>query len=238
MTVSFSPGLTAGPIARLLGIIGYLLVAHGAAAQAISEAETLLFQTNHLKQVSPPARLTYTFRKVSNVEPGFEDGVRVDVSSSKGDAAAVVAMQFLSGSRKRPTPELENPQGNPVLLGFLERDIAEMKRLTGGATNYFRKRIRLALAESASVTGYSFTFHGKPMQGKVVRIQPYLGDPLHERFEKYVNKSYVFVLSDQLPGGIYQLKTSLSSPAGTMPVAGRAVMDETLTLDKVDKGKR
>ena len=43
------------------------------------------------------------------------------------------------------------PEGNPVLLYFLERDIREMERLTGGKSGYFRKAIRLALARSASV---------------------------------------------------------------------------------------
>jgi hypothetical protein len=141
-----------------------------------------------------------------------------------------------------------------VLLGFLEHDIAEMKRLTGGSVGYFRKRIRLALADGAQVTPQRITYGGKTVEAKAVRIQPYLDDPLHARFENYVRKTYTFVLSDQVPGGVYRVSTTLANAAGNgappatvaaratpaanqpgkaAPGAAMPVIDETLTLVKV-----
>jgi len=79
-----------------------------------------------------------------------------------------------------------------------------------------------------------------------VRIQPYLHDPMHASFEKYVRKTYTFVLSEQVPGGLYELRTSLgngaavrtaAAPAAASPPAespaAAPVIDETLTLISV-----
>ncbi|WP_312519765.1 hypothetical protein [Massilia sp.] len=183
---------------------------HAQAGSAkLSQAETLLFETDHLARIEAPAVLVYEFRKVSNVEPGFSDKVRLDVNGSKGKLSAT--LHFLSGKNRHDLPPLEEAHGNPVLLGFLERDIAEMKRLTGGSTAYFRKRLRMALAESAEVRTQSITYQGKTLQAQSVRIQPYLDDPMHARFEQYVNKTYTFIVSDGMPGGVYQLRSSLAN---------------------------
>ena len=183
-----------------------------AAAQAVSQAETLLFETDHLARIKPPAVLVYEFRKVSNVEPEFSDKVQLDLANGKGKTSAT--LHFLSGAHKHDIPALEEAHGNPILLGFLERDIAEMKRLTGGATAYFRKRIRMALAEGAEVSAQSIRYQGKSLPARAVRIQPYLNDPMHARFEPYVHKSYTFVVSEQVPGGIYQVRSSLDNGNG------------------------
>jgi hypothetical protein len=218
-----------------------LLAALGAgtaAAQPISSAETLLFETDHLARLKPPATLVYAFRKDSNVDPGFSDKVRLDLAGAKGKLSAT--LHFLSGEHKQEIPALEEAHGNPVLLGFLEHDIAEMKRLTGGSTSYFRKRIRMALAQGAELSRQPITWQGKTLQAQAIRIQPYLNDPMHARFEKYLHKTYTFVYSDQVPGGLYQLQTSLGKPGAVRtaaPAAGGAgstpAIDETLTLISV-----
>jgi hypothetical protein len=214
------------------------LAAGPAAAQAISSAETLLFETDHLARLKAPATLVYKFRKDSNVEPGFSDEVRLDLARVEGKLSAT--LHFLSGKHKQDIPALEEAHGNPVLLGFLEHDIAEMKRLTGGSTSYFRKRIRMALAENAQMSRQQIVYGGKTLQAQVVSIQPYLDDPMHARFEKYLHKIYTFVLSEQVPGGLYQLRSSVGKPEPMRTAAGAPgpaapvpVIDETLTLISV-----
>lgn len=227
-----------GDIRRMVCVGICVIAAQIATAQDISPAETLLFQTNHLQNIHEPVTLTYAYKKVSNVEQGFDDEVHVDVTKINPDLSVSVSMRFLSGSRKLEIPDVGNSQGNPALLGFLERDIVEMKRLAGGSTNYFRKRIRLALADAAQVRRVIFTYKGKQVEGQEVSVQPYLNDPLHERFEKYVNKSYVFVVSNQVSGGVYQIRTSSSGGGnGTMP-KDKTVMEETLSLIKEGSSKR
>jgi hypothetical protein len=224
--------------ARSLAVLA-LLAAGAAVAQPVSPAENLLFETDHLARIKTPATLVYEFRKLSNAEPAFTDSVQLDVSQRKGQVHA--ELHFLTGERRRDLPGVDDVHGNPVLLGFLERDIAEMKRLTGGSVTYFRKRIRLALANGAQVRPQSITYQGKALAGQAVRIQPFLDDPMHARFENYVRKTYTFVLSDAVPGGVYQVSTSLANPVGTPPAGkgqatpGAAIpaIDETLTLVKV-----
>jgi hypothetical protein len=206
-------GAWSGTLFRTLAAAVCIALLPGqAAAQAVSSAETLLFETDHLARIKPPAVLVYEFRKASNVEPGFSDKVQIDLAASKGKTSAT--LHFLSGAHKHDVPALEEAHGNPVLLGFLERDIAEMKRLTGGSTAYFRKRIRMALAEGAQVSAQSIRYQGKSLPAQAVRIQPYLNDPMHARFEPYVHKTYVFVVSEQVPGGIYQVRSSLDNGNG------------------------
>ena len=235
-----------------LGAAVLALLAFGpVGAQPISPAEVLLFETDHLARVKAPATLVYEFRRQGNLEPAFTDSVQLDVSRNKGQVHAV--LRFLSGKRKQALPEVDDAHGNPVLLGFLEHDIAEMKRLTGGSVGYFRKRIRLALANGAQVTPQRITYGGKTVEAKAVRIQPYLDDPLHARFENYVRKTYTFVLSNDVPGGVYRVSTTLANAAANGPASGPAsgpppgtvvartaapgaampVIDETLTLVKV-----
>jgi hypothetical protein len=202
----------AGAAAALL-----ILATQAATAQDISTAETLLFQTNHLKNVHAPATLRYTFHKEGSAEPGFDDQVQLVLSTSRPAAT----LQFLTGPRQYTAPAVDDPEGNPVLLGFLEHDIAEMQRLTGGSSAYFRKRIRLALAESAQVQPRHFTYAGKDIDGREIVIEPYANDPMRARFEQYVGKRYTFIVSDKVPGGVYQVHAVAGKPA---------LVDETLTL--------
>jgi hypothetical protein len=225
--------------ACLAGIVLTTLATGALAAQPVSQAETLLFETDHLARLAAPASLVYDFRKTSNVEPAVNDKVQLDLADTKGKKK--VSVQFLSGERKHDIPELDDARGNPVLLGFLEHDIAEMKRLTGGSINYFRKRIRMALAETAKVSREPIMYGGKKLEGQAVRIQPYLNDPMQARFEKYVGKTYTFVVSEQVPGGVYQVRTSLGNPGANTPAARKGrlpVIDESLTLVPVAQPKR
>ena len=200
-----------------------VLSAGSALAQPISPAETLLFETDHLARTKVPATLVYEFRHLSNVEPAFTDSVELEVSRSKDKGQVHAALRFLTGARMHTLPEVDDAHGNPVLLGFLEHDIAEMRRLTGGSVTYFRKSIRMALANSAQVTPQRISYGGKTVDGKAVRIQPYLNDRLRARFENYARKTYVFVLSDDVPGGIYQVRTSLANTGAGQPAPGTVV---------------
>jgi hypothetical protein len=229
----------------LLGMCLFLVRA--AVAQPVSPAENLLFLTNHMQNVREPVSLIYSFKKEGGAESGFEDEVHVDVTKINPDKSVGVSMRFLSGGRTLDLPQVGNASGNPALLGFLERDITEMKRLTGGSVNYFRKRIRLALAEAKKLHPIRFNYAGKQRDGQEVRIQPYLDDPLRDRLTKYVDKSYVFVISTEVPGGLYQIRTSSGNAADSNAKAtkGKAAMTETLTLIKdrplasaAGKGKR
>jgi hypothetical protein len=116
-------------------------------------------------------------------------------------------------------PEVESAQGNPAILYFLERDIREMQRLTKGQPNYFRKRIRMAVYQGASVRNVTLPYRGRPVAVQEISISPYLDDPMRPRYEKLAGKTYVFLLSDAVPGGLYGIRTRIDGEsAGTAPL--------------------
>lgn len=199
---------------------------HAQSRQDVSPAEILLFQTNHLQNLHAPATVRYTFHKTGSVEPGFDDQVRLVLSAGTSSAT----LEFLTGPRQTTAPPVDNPEGNPVLLAFLEHDIAGMQRLTGGARNHFRQRIRLALADSAQVRASRFSYAGNTVDGSEIVIEPYQTDPMRARFEQYAGKRYTFVVSPQVPGGVYQVRAIAAGAAGT-PV----LLEETMTLAGVDQ---
>lgn len=211
-------------------LIGAMLAGtvQAACAQEISAPEKLLFQTNHFANVTKPMRLSYVYRQVAAAPEAFSDNVSVDVIKRNADGTASVAAQFLTGVHAIAIPPIDDAHGNPVLLGFLERDIAEMKRLTGGATGYFRKRIRLALATTTlAVQPVAVSYLGKAVSAQQVVIYPYRDDPLKDRFGKFADKGYIFILSNEVPGSLYRIYTTLN--AAQAGEAGETI-DASLTL--------
>jgi hypothetical protein len=217
------PLLTRTVLAALLALLPCLALA----ADDISAAERALFMTNHLAALPAPAKLQYTFRKSGSLEPGFEDRATVNWQAKPGAACCTASTEFMSGPRRVQLPEMDAAQGNPVILYFLERDIREMQRLTGGKPNYFRKRIRMALAQGASMHKVVVNYQGHSVEASEFVISPYLDDPLRARFEKLATKSYVFTLSSEVPGGVVSIETQVAGAANA------PLLREELTLDGV-----
>jgi hypothetical protein len=156
----------------------------GAAADDVSPAEKALFVTNHLATLKPPTTLRYSFRKSGTLEPGFDDKVSILLRAQPDGRCCAASAEFLSGSRRLSLPEVESAEGNPVILYFLERDIREMQRLTKGQQNYFRKRIRMAVYQGATMSAVSASYLGRSVAARQITVAPYLDDPLRARFEK------------------------------------------------------
>lgn len=225
-------------VAGLLGFCLLATTAHAAAGDEISPAEKMLFMTDHLKNINEPAVIQYTFKRDGQLEAGFEDQVKVELK--KNGSGKTAAVTFLTGERKAAElPPVDSALGNPVLLGFLERDLVEMKRLTGGATAYFRKRIRLGFVDKAEIRPTTFSYDGKQIKGSEISVRPFVDDPMKQKMEKYVNKNYVFVLSDDVPGGIYQIRTSIPAAekveGGKGNASSMSMIEETMTLSKQTK---
>lgn len=202
------------------------------AQDAISEAETLLFLTDHLKNVVPAATLSYAFKKTGSAETSLDDTVALRVRGS-GDAKRV-SVAFFTGKRKINYPEVAHAEGNPVLLHFLERDIREMERLTGGRSPYFRKAIRLALAHSARVAKTRLSLNGRDVAVSEVTVTPYMDDPHRVQLGKYASKTYIFTLGAEVPGGVYSVRTFVPSAAGA--ASDVPLIEERLSFVRVVKG--
>ena len=208
------------------------------AGDAVSEAETALFLADHMKEIAPPAVLRYSFSSRGSLNPNFEDTVEVSVAppTAAGQGNHVLT-RCLSGAKQVELPALDFAQGNPALLCFLERDIREMERLTGGKSGYFRHRIRLALADRAEVRAVKLEVEGRQVDGREIRISPYLDDPLRQRFERYAGKYYVFRISDKVPGGIAEVDAVIpESGREAAAAASGSLVDEALKFVRIESG--
>jgi hypothetical protein len=193
-----------------------------------SVAERLLLMSDQMSGLAPATHLDYRYTGRSAQEPAFDDKVRLELVRHGDGSCCSATAHFLSGARQLTLPDIEQAKGNPVILYFLERDIREMNRLTKGSTNYFRKRIRMALYESAQVRDVSVRYHGKTTAAREITLQPYLNDPNQARFAQYTAKRYQFVLSDAVPGRVVSLHTQVAQ------ADGKAFIDEEMVLDGAD----
>lgn len=220
----------------LLCVLGTVFLGVASAQDKISDAETRLFLTEHLKNVSVKTALEYKFERTGSLERNFEDKVVVGITPSpKGKA---VHVEFLSGQNRFNMQDVEGATGNPVLLSFLEREIKEMNRLTKGPVNYFRQTIRKALASGAEVKPVAFKLNGKDLSGWQIMVAPYENDQARARFERFSNKAYVFTLSEQVPGGVYQLRSIMKERSDQAKAADTAVspmLVDTLTFAGIQK---
>lgn len=212
----------------LLGLALLACSAYGFADQPVSHAEDRLFLTNHLGNLPPMAVLRYAYSKGGSLEAASEDTVRVSVKPATTGSGRRVSVEYLTGTRKLELPGLDTATANPVILFFLERDIREMQRRTGGQAAYFRKRIRMALADAADVRPVTFEFDGRSVTGDEITVQPYRDDPLKTRFERLADKTYSFTLSDQVPGMLFRIQTVVRAP--TSAEGSPPLIEETLSL--------
>ena len=200
------------------------------AQQEISDAEKHVFMEDHLKNVVGATTLNYQFTKAGALEKGFEDQVSVSIKPT--GAGKNCHVDFLTGEHqfRQLQDVIENATGNPVILAFLERDVSEMKRITKGQPNYYRKRIRMALAQNAEVKPVTIKFSGKELPGREIILTPYEDDPARPRYEKFSNKSYTITLSEEIPGGVYKLRSVMQGRANKDASTGKPMIEETLTF--------
>lgn len=202
-------------------------------SKPISAVEQRVFLDDHLANLGKTSDGEYSFKRTGTLGDNFEDKVVLHVRDGGKQKGRLASADFLSGKNALKLPEVSNPQGNPVVLYFLERDVREMERITKGKQYFFRKRIRLALADADQIKPVTVRFEGRDIKADEVRVQPYLDDPvIKARAEKYEKKTYIFTLSNQVPGGIYQIQTTVASTDGK---ADAPLVDETMTFSKLRK---
>ncbi|MEM7543364.1 MAG: hypothetical protein AAF384_17530 [Pseudomonadota bacterium] len=221
----------------VLGGVACVSAADQSASEVVefSEAETRLWLTDQLAAVTGKTKFTYSFDKTGTYERGFSDRIEFLVDDLHDDGTKSASLQFLTGERNVPVPPAPNTDVNPVLKIYLQGDVYEMNRLTdqdGGARErwrYFQRRIKFALADTATVTPTSIEFGGKSYAGHEVRFAPYVNDPRRQLFEKFADKQYVVVVSDELPGYLYKIMTMVPNQDG-----GEALIQEVVQLTKIE----
>jgi hypothetical protein len=209
-------------------LAGLLLTLSASADDAISPAEHLLFMDDHLANIAKATTIHYAYGKTGTLDPTADGSVSLKVSAMPQGSGKHAHVDFLSGTRKFDLPDIDDATSNPVILFFLERDVRDMQRRTGGQASYFRKRVRMALAGSAQVEPVQFDFQGHNVSGTRISIHPFTDDPLKSRFKQLADKSYVFILSQDVPGQLYRMQTRATAPEAQD--AAPPLLEESITF--------
>jgi len=172
-------------------------------------AEIKLWHADHLANIEQPVSLYYEFVKSGTFEEGFTDSVYLKILSLNDDGTKNAMMEFFTAEKKQTvTPEnVTNITGNPAIGIYMQGDVYEMNRITDGHWRHFQKSIKISLRNDAVVEPTTFKFNGKDYKGEKVYFTPFLNDPHRRDFEKFAEKYYEFIFSDEIPGSLYQITT-------------------------------
>ena len=174
-----------------------------------NEAEVLLWHEDHLGNIEEPVSLYYEFVKSGSFEEGFTDSVYLKILELNEDGSKNAMMEFFTAEKKQVvTPDnVTNIRGNPAIGIYMQGDVYEMNRIAEGHWRHFQKSIKISLRNDAVVEPTTFKFNGKDYKGEKVFFSPYLNDPHRRNFEKFADKYYEFIFSDEIPGSLYQITT-------------------------------
>ncbi|HEU5297307.1 MAG TPA: hypothetical protein VFU71_21180 [Burkholderiaceae bacterium] len=197
----------------LAGMASLCALAQTTAVPDASPAERLLFMQPHLANIRPPGTLRYAYVEEGTAAGSVNNAMTLELRADAGGACCDVGGSFSSGPRALRLPDIEQARSNPALLYYLEHEIRQLQQETGGQSAHFRRRIRLALAERATMSATTIRWRGQDAAAQKVHIAPYVDDPYRERFEETSKKEYDFVMSDAVPGGVYQVLTQVPGTA-------------------------
>jgi len=219
------------------GAVGVAILVAGAASLSVfaqttevpdaSPAERVLFMQPHLTNVRPPRTLRYAYVEEGGAGGTINDTMTIELRADPAGTCCDVSGSFLSGARALRLPEISQARSNPALLYFLEHEVRQLQQQTRGQSAHFRQRIRLALAERATISATTVRWRGRDEAAQRVHIAPFIDDPYRERFEEISKKEYDFVMSDAVPGGVYQVLTQVPGMARR----------ETLTLQETSDAR-
>ena len=194
------------------------------AGEAISEAERLLFTHPHLAAVRTPRLLSYAYSAQAAASASPLDHATLDLRPRADASCCSVHGEYLSGEMAVHLPDFDDATANPVVLYFLEAEVRRLQRTTTGQSAHFRRQIRMSLATDARVTDTTVRWNGKDVPGHAVRVSPFVDDPYRARFEREATTEYVFLLSDDVPGGVAALTATLPGATATDPPLERRAL--------------
>ena len=199
-----------------------------------SSANQVLFMTNHLEEFTESGvKLEYEYSREGSWDDPFEDAIVIEITevTEQGKTAEV---ELFSGERRRPFAPVQGANGNPALLAFLQFDVSEMGGQTEQPWQRFQGQIRSVLAY-AEAEETEIEFEGETVDAKSVRLVPFMsedGPAMDGEAQVYAEKRYEFILSEHVPGYIYQLRTELPNPEEGVD---EPLMVDTMRFSKVSQ---
>ena len=100
-----------------------------------------------------------------DIDPPFASHIDVDVREVAPDGAKSVFIDMFEGADQRQFGPIAAQDQNPLVLVFLQRDVAQMANLTGGAAGYFQQQVRRGFNEPAVVEPFEVTLGDRKLAG-------------------------------------------------------------------------
>ncbi|NOQ93105.1 MAG: hypothetical protein GQ547_00540 [Methylophaga sp.] len=203
------------------------------AVSGFSEINNTIFDNAHLKNIKQEGTLNYVYKKEHFVDGPREDTIDLVLTNLRNTGRKDTHIEFFTGKYNRPYQDRENQKGNSIVVFFLEFDVRELAKTINSARperwHYLQKKVKWQLARGANKQDIEINYNGKLVAGEQYTIRPYINDPKKADFPLYANKYYIFTLSEEIPGGIYQVRTIV--PDGDEWQEGdEALIDESVTL--------
>lgn len=199
------------------------------AAEGFSEVNNALFDSPHMQNINNPGRLNYRYKRIDSGDQPRQDTVSIEITNITESGRTDQAYHFFTGEHKRPYQDRKNVTGNAIFMLFLESDVHELQRQTGGSWRHFQRRIRWALAAGATKNDLLIPYQGKDIKATQYIIQPYANDDQRARYGPFAYKYYAFTLSDEIPGTIYEVR-SIVPEAKTWKEGDEFLADERITF--------
>jgi len=216
------------PVLALTALLALAAAAAVAGPATPDPARESVFTPGYFADVHAPTVLVYRYELTSELMPEpYVSRVRVEVRRERPDGTKEVWLDMFDGPNHRrfgPVPAVDQ---NPVILALLQKDVASMRNLSGGAQGYFQQQIRLAFGRPpAEREELAVQLDGRDVPAERVRIVPFRDDPAIVRFSKFRDKRYDFVVSREVPGGLYRMVIEVPDPNDP----SKSVLRETLTF--------
>lgn len=177
----------------------------------LTREQRLLFGTPHLDNVRARASLYYDFHQHGSAAEVVEDREILLEITDVSERGMNLETAFLDAAGKR-TYAVENFRGNPMLMFFLEWDVGKMDDASVVSRHHFRHLLRNAFRDAGSEK-VTFAYGGRDATGHKVFFDPLASKKGDPKYKNYPAKRYEFVLSDDVPGGVYSIATRI--PAAT-----------------------
>lgn len=210
-------------------LVSALLAAAGGPALAATVAEGV-FDAGLMRDVQSAQTLRYRYEMHGrSLEQPYRSDVRMEVREVGDDGAKKVWFDMFEGENRRTFGPMQSLDQNPLVVVFLQRDVTQMGNLTGGSSSYFQQQVRRAFNDPAEAQPLEVEVGGRKLPAMRYVIHPFARDANIERFPRFKDKAYEFVVAEGVPGGLYRIAASTPDPAD-----GHLILEESMTFVEVE----
>lgn len=203
-------------------------------ARAQDVPAEILFMRPHLAGLPAGTELTYRLDRKSS-DPGrlgepFSDDITLSLGAAAPDGSRDVGLRIFTGERAREVDALGGLTGNPLLVVFLDRAVANLVRLTGGKAPYLKARLRAALRDQATSAATKAEYEGRTLEATRIVVRPFADGAEAGRLLGYEDSEFAFLVAEAAPGMLLEMKSSFTSTLPDAPkLEERVVLKSTGT---------